>query len=89
MVEAYALRRIREVPLIMALPGILPEGAVRSEVVGLVDLAQTMIAGLGGTPLPYADGRSFWPLLTGGAQDWDDTVFSEYCTDAVPDWTGG
>jgi len=39
--------------------------------------------------LPDADGRSFWPLLTGVAQDWDNTVFSEYCTDSVPDWTGG
>ena len=28
-------------------------------------------------------------MLTGRAQDWEDTVFSEYCTDAVPAWTGG
>lgn len=78
-----------KVPLIMALPGRLPEGAVRHEVVGLIDLSQTMIEALGGTPLPQADGRSFWPRLTGQPQDWDDTVFCEYCTDSVPDWTGG
>lgn len=78
-----------KVPLILALPGTLPEGAVRLEVVGLIDVAQTMVEALGGTPLRQADGRSFWPLLTGGPQDWDDTVYSEYCTDAVPAWTGG
>lgn len=78
-----------KVPLVMSLPGVLPEGAVREEVVGLIDLSQTMIEALGGTCLPHADGRSFWPLLTGGAQDWGNTVYSEYCTDAVPDWTGG
>ncbi len=78
-----------KVPLIMALPGTLPENAVRTEVVGLIDAAQTMVEALGGTPLPQADGRSFWPLLTDEPQDWDNTVFSEYCTDAVPAWTGG
>ena len=78
-----------KVPVIMSLPGTLPEGVVRDEVVGLADLSQTMIEALGGTILPHADGRSFWPLLAGTGLDWDDTVFCEYCTDAVPDWTGG
>ncbi len=78
-----------KVPLIMSLPETLPEGEERGEVVGLVDVAQTMIDALGGACLPHADGQSFWPLLTGAKQDWDDTVFCEYCTDAVPDWTGG
>lgn len=78
-----------KVPLIMALPGTLPEGIAKKEVVGLVDVAQTMVEALGGTPLPDADGHSFWPLLCGHQQDWENLVFSEYCTDAVPAWTGG
>ena len=78
-----------KVPLIMALPGVLPESESRDEVVGLIDVAQTMIEALGGTPLPQADGRSFWPILTGQHEAWDNTVFSEYCTDEVPAWTGG
>jgi choline-sulfatase len=48
-----------------------------------------MVEALGGKPLPQADGRSFWSLLTGQSHEWHDTVFSEYCTDAVPAWTGG
>ena len=77
-----------KVPLIMALPDTLPQGEARSEVVGLIDVAQTMVEALGGTSLLQADGRSFWPLLTGEPQDWPNTVFSEYCTDTVPAWTG-
>jgi len=78
-----------KVPLLISMPGALPEGVVNADVVGLMDLAQTMIDALGGETLPGADGRSFWPRLTGSGQDWDDTVTCEYCTDAVPAWTGG
>ena len=73
----------------MSLPGSLPENTVSSDVVSLMDLSQTMIDALGGDLLPGADGRSFWPRITGAAQSWDDTVTCEYCTDAVPSWTGG
>ena len=78
-----------KVPVILSLPGTLPMGEVCDRVVSLIDLSQTMLEAMGAELLPQADGRSFWPLLTGAAQDWDDTVFSEYCTDAVPVWTGG
>ena len=73
----------------MAMPGVLPENSVCERVVSLIDLSQTMIEALGGTVLPHADGRSFWPLLSGNGTEWDDIAFSEYCTDAVPAWTGG
>lgn len=78
-----------KVPLIMALPGTVPEKAVCRRVVSLIDVAQTMVEALGGAPLPHADGRSFWPLLAGAETEWEDVAFSEYCTDAVPAWTGG
>jgi choline-sulfatase len=78
-----------KVPMILSLPGVVPEGAASRDVVGLIDLAQTMVEALGATPLPDADGRSFWQRLTAGGQGWEDLTFSEYCTDAVPAWTGG
>jgi len=76
-----------KVPMILSHPSLTT--GTRDEVVSLIDLSATMIDAMGAAPLPDADGRSFWPLLTGVAQDWDNTVFSEYCTDSVPDWTGG
>lgn len=76
------------VPLLMRLPGVLPAGQRRGEAVDLMDLAATMLEATGAPPLPGADGRSFWPLVAGKATDWPDEVFSEYCTDAVPSWTG-
>lgn len=78
-----------KVPLILSLPGVVPEGAVSRDVVGLIDVTQTMLEAMGATPLPDADGRSFWRRLTGEAQEWENLTFSEYCTDAIPAWTGG
>jgi len=75
-----------KVPLILSHPSLVP--GICDRVVSLIDLSPTLIDALGAPPLPGVDGRSFWPTLTEGAT-WDDTVFSEYCTDAVPAWTGG
>lgn len=77
------------VPLIMSMPGRLERGERCTSVVSLLDLAQTMIDALGASPLPHADGKSFWPVLTSKEHEWENRVFSEYCTDSVPDWTGG
>ena len=76
-------------PLVMRLPGAIPAGSVRPEIVNLTDLAQTMLEAMGAPLRPHADGRSFWPLACGENQDWENETFSEYCTDAVPAWTGG
>ena len=32
--------------------------------------------------------RSFWALAQDRAAPWQDETFCEYCTDAVPPWTG-
>ena len=77
------------VPLLMRLPGTIPAGTRCANVINLADLAQTMLEATGSPLLPQADGRSFWPLACGQPQDWEDETFSEYCTDAVPYWTGG
>jgi len=78
-----------KVPVILAWPGKLPEGRRSDRVVSLMDLAQTMVEALGGAPLPQADGRSFLRHLTNPEAPWIDEVFAEYCTDTIPDWTGG
>lgn len=75
-----------KVPMMLSHPSLTP--GTRDEVCSLIDLSASMIDAMGAAPLPDADGRSFWPLLTGGCQDWDNVCISEYCTDAVPAWTG-
>ena len=78
-----------KVPLVMRLPGVLPAGQRRSEVVNLIDLSQTMLEAMGASPLPNADGRSFWSVAKGAQTPWRNETYSEYCTDPVPYWTGG
>lgn len=78
-----------KVPLIMRLPGTLPAGETREQVVNLVDLSQTLLEAMGADQLPHADGKSFWPVAIDTSKPWKNETFSEYCTDAVPAWTGG
>lgn len=78
-----------KVPLIMRLPGVLPKGESREQVVNLVDLSQAMIDAIGAGQLPHADGQSFWSVAQDNTAPWTNETFSEYCTDAVPEWTGG
>ncbi len=78
-----------KVPLIMRLPGVLPAGETRNQVVNLVDLCQTFVEVMGETPLPNADGRSFWTVAKNPNASWVDETFSEYCTDQEPHWTSG
>lgn len=51
------------VPMIVSWPGHLPEGERRDRVVGLGDLAPTLVDLTGGEPLPLTENRSFWSLL--------------------------
>jgi arylsulfatase A-like enzyme len=55
------------IPLLMRLPGVVPEGQVVDELVGLVDLAPTILE-LCGLPTPESVwGTSLVPTLTGSA----------------------
>jgi choline-sulfatase len=74
------------VPLIMALPGVLPEGARRDGVVNLTDVTATMLDAMGAPPLPDADGQSFWGMARDGRAPWVDRGFSEYCQGSAFDW---
>lgn len=77
------------VPLILRWPGRLPRGERRAQIVNLIDLTATMLDAMGAPPLPNADGRSFLGVAADPTAPWLDETFSEYCTDRVPDWTGG
>lgn len=78
-----------KVPLVMRLPGVLPAGETRDQVVNLIDMSQTMLEAMGSLVLPHADGRSFWAMAQNDQVEWKNETFSEYCTDPVPHWTGG
>jgi choline-sulfatase len=78
-----------KVPLVMSWPGMLPEGERRSQVVSLLDLGPTMIEALGAPALPTGTGKSFLGLARDATHPWISEAFAEYCTDAVPSWTGG
>jgi choline-sulfatase len=78
-----------KVPLVMRLPGVLPAGQSRDQVVNLIDLSQTMLEAMGAPQLPHADGRSFWSVAQDDSSPWKNETFSEYCTDPVPEWTSG
>ncbi len=66
------------VPLIMSLPGRIPESAVIEPFVETVDLLPTFMEAAG-LPVPAAaDGRSLFPLIDGTASSWRQEVFAEW-----------
>jgi choline-sulfatase len=54
------------VPMIVSWRGHLPQGERRDTVVGLGDLAPTLVDLVDAKPLPRTEGRTFWPLLESG-----------------------
>ncbi|MFC1832371.1 sulfatase-like hydrolase/transferase [Thermodesulfobacteriota bacterium] len=77
-----------KVPLIMAWPGVLPEGESRNQVVNLVDLAATILEACKAPSLPDSDGRSFLEVAHDPSRPWLNETYSEYCTDGMAPWTG-
>ena len=66
-------------PLIVRWPGRIKAGSVdRMHLLGMVDLAPTLLAAAGLPPPEDADGRSFLPVLRGEEQAGRDVVFTEY-----------
>jgi arylsulfatase A-like enzyme/Tfp pilus assembly protein PilF len=69
---------IVRVPLILRYPRALPTGRILDDVVGLIDIAPTLLDALGLTATdPWIDGRSLWPLATGADRSSRGEVFSE------------
>lgn len=77
------------VPLIMRWPAGLPGGRRSARIANLVDVTATMLDALGAAKLPHAQGASLIAAARDDAAPWLDETVSEYCTDAVPSWTGG
>ena len=69
-----------KVPAILSWPSALPEGVRCDRVLSSLDLNATMLEALGAPALPNARGRSVLELLRHGDMEWEDLVFSEYCT---------
>ncbi len=63
------------VPLIMSLPGVLPEGARIDNVVSIADLCPTILDLCGMTPPPGLHGHSMRGLLCSDATPWREDVF--------------
>ncbi len=71
------------VPAIVVWPGVLPAGGRCRRVISSLDIAATMIAALGGDPLPGAHGRDLRQLFPPDGESesaWEDIAYSEYCT---------
>jgi choline-sulfatase len=71
------------VPLIVNWPGVVPAGQRSQRVVSALDVAATLLDGIGAPALPNSPGRSLLPLIDGRTDppSWEDVAFSEYCTD--------
>lgn len=78
-----------KVPLVLSWPGQLPQDTRRGQIVNLIDVTATLVEALGAAPLPNGQGVSLLDVAHDARAPWHDETFSEYCTDAVPAWTGG
>lgn len=65
------------VPLLASWPGRLPQGERRSEIVELVDVLPTVLECCAVQAPPFAQGRSFLPLLAGGEYQERTAAFTE------------
>ena len=75
------------VPLIARLPGVVPAGTVKDTICNLMDLGPTLVEMAGADPMPAVDGRSIWPILSGGDDPGrPDETFSEHShmIDGIP-----
>ena len=67
------------VPLLMRLPGVLPAGQRRTELVQWIDLAPTLLEVAGLPPLARGQGASLLPLARGDSDAWTrDWALSQY-----------
>jgi arylsulfatase A-like enzyme len=67
-----------KVPLIVSLPGIVPEGVSFNEFVESIDLLPTCLQAAD-IPIPNAmDGKSLLPLMNGTAKEWRREVYAEW-----------
>jgi arylsulfatase A-like enzyme len=66
-------------PLVMRLPGTIPAGSVRADMVTNLDFGPTFLDGAGAAIPAELQGRSFLPLLRGRtAADWPASIYYHY-----------
>lgn len=66
-----------DIALLMRLPGVIPEGKSFSELIQNIDIAPTILEATG-VPIPATmQGKSFWPLLTGGSHEAHEAIVIE------------
>lgn len=63
--------------MIVRWPGVVEAGTVSDAMVEYTDILPTFIEAAGGKPDAGLDGRSFWPVLTGGRSKHKQFVFGE------------
>ncbi|MHC4441438.1 MAG: sulfatase family protein [Planctomycetota bacterium] len=74
---ASGYEAVIHIPLIIRLPGVVPVGAVREQLVGLVDVMPTL-CDLAGLEIPAkVQGKSLVPLMKGKKVKWRKVIFSE------------
>ncbi|UCD29794.1 MAG: sulfatase-like hydrolase/transferase [Planctomycetota bacterium] len=65
------------IPMIMRLPGVIPAGVVREQLVGLIDLMPTL-CDLADFEIPdKVQGKSLVPIMQGKSVEWRKVIFSE------------
>jgi len=65
------------VPLIISYPGTFDANFRKTEMVELLDIAPTLLDAAGLEPYRGMQGKSLWPLLTGGETNHREDVFCE------------
>jgi len=63
--------------LLMRYPGVFPERMRSDELISNIDVLPTLIEAAGGEPAEEMEGRSFYPLLTGGDYRPREMLFAE------------
>lgn len=76
-----------KIPLILSMPGRVPSGERRQQVVNLVDLNATILDALEAPPLQQSMGRSLMGVAQDNGADWTNLTYSEYCSDQSK-WDG-
>ena len=88
--KRWAYEPALRVPLLMRFPSAIAAGTVRDQMVLNIDLAPTLLALAGVTPVVPMHGRSFAPLLRDDAAPWRTSFLAEYFLEKVglrvPTW---
>ncbi len=77
-----AYKEHMQIPLIVRLPDVVPDGTESDRIINQYDIFPTLLelVGMQDTVIENSPGKSFTPTLRGQEQAWADTAFYEYIT---------